>query len=491
MSIRRQTLWSLVPTVLTTVVSLVSVRIMYNGLGAEMYALLLYVYMMTGTFGFMDLGIGNALARYMGISLSNGDAQAVREYWRVGMQVGVLFTALFSLIFILAGTCIGPLWFNVSPENQAMLQWCFAAGGISLFLSYTTSLWERVCQVHLDFPFISKMKVVFFLLQILPSMFLAWRFGIPVYLLIWGVAVQGLNFIVFAVYVRKKYNLRTLSQEAYLRSRFGDMKVYMMKSFATLLVNNVFTGLDRVVLGRLAPPEAFGHYGIAFNAGNRAQALSVSFMGPVFCNMNLLLKDTHQVKPADVYDYTCTMMLNWLLLGITATLFFSKPILTVWLGTELAANVLPVFVPVVLACGINAFSNLSNAALGAIDRLGFGIKIITVAGVSAALLCGAGFWFHGITGAAYGYLISRISYVYMDWVTAKRFLHAKGVYTFPVLIRILVYMLVGSCSYWLMGQMSGDVQAVFAFLTLALAGIGLAVSEMKRPSLDLGQMGQS
>jgi O-antigen/teichoic acid export membrane protein len=481
MNIRRQTLWNLGPMIVKTGVSILSVRIFYHGLGAEMYALLLYVYAMTGTFGFMDLGIGNALARYMGMALGEKNQSDLQEFWSVGIRVGLFFTAAFALVFMAGGVLLGPVWFNIHPDNRTMLQWCFALGGINLFLSYASSLWDRACQVHLNFAFINKVGLLFFLLQIVPSMYLASRFGLPSYLLLWGSVVLTIKFAVFIVYVERQYGHRLVPHCAFSWSHFRKMRIYMLKSFSSLLAGNMFSALDRIVLGRLADPSSFAHYGIAFNGGSKIQALSTSFMGPVFCNTNLLIKGKDQsVTPSQVYDYTCRMMLDWLFLAMTATLFFSHPILVVWLGSDLADNVNPLFLPVFLACCLNAFANLSRAILSSIDRVGFMTICTVVTGLSAAALCFTGYSLWGVKGAAYGYLASRIVVVCMDYITTRRWLHSSGIYTTKTALRGLAYLVAGFAAKGLTSCVSPQYQtwAILCMIMLA-AGLLLFV-EIKR-----------
>jgi O-antigen/teichoic acid export membrane protein len=464
--------------------SLISFRVMYNGMGAEMYALLLYVLTMTGTFGFMDLGIGTALARYMGMALGHQDHQAVQEYWAVGMRLGILFTAFFSLIFILAGTLVGPLWFNVSPENKTMLRWCFAMGGVSLFLSYVTEQWNRVCQVFLDFAFVNKIKLWFFLLQIFPAMFLAWRFGNPVYVLFWTAIVYVIKFVIMIIHVAKKYDLYLMPKAPFLWVRFHEIKAYMLKSFSVLLISNFFVGLDRIVLGRLASPAAFTHYGIAFATGQRAEGFSTSIVGPVFSNMNLLLKSKDEAAtPAHVYDYTCQMVLNWFLLAAVVVAFFSKPLLVVWLGADLASHVQPVFIPVVLGCCINAFANLSRVALTSIDRQGMLMKSTVLSGVAMAICCYSGYKMYGIVGAGYGFLASKLPYIIMDYITVK-LLGARGIYNIKTVLTAGAFLLAGGTGALLISRLSQGHQLGLVLMGGALCSALLAFVESRRAAFS-------
>src|SRR3954464_13200043 len=135
MSLKRQTLWSMAPLLVVTVVNFVSVPLFYRFLGAELYALWLYVLTFTGAFGFMDLGLGVAVGRYVGIALGKQDRKAVREYWGTGNAIAIPLLLCMGGLFAVVGAIYGPKWFNISAPLANLLRWSFVAGGINLFLS--------------------------------------------------------------------------------------------------------------------------------------------------------------------------------------------------------------------------------------------------------------------------------------------------------------------------------------------------------------------
>ena len=67
MSVKRQTLWSMAPLLVVTIVNLVSVPLFYRYLGADLYALVFYVSTFSVSFGFADLGLGVSVVRSVGL----------------------------------------------------------------------------------------------------------------------------------------------------------------------------------------------------------------------------------------------------------------------------------------------------------------------------------------------------------------------------------------------------------------------------------------
>src|SRR6267143_6507312 len=99
MSLKKQTLWSVAPLIVVTAVNIVSVPLFYRYLGAELYALWFYVLTFTGAFGFMDLGLGVAVGRYIGVALGKNDVAAVREYWGTGNAIAVPLLGVMGILF--------------------------------------------------------------------------------------------------------------------------------------------------------------------------------------------------------------------------------------------------------------------------------------------------------------------------------------------------------------------------------------------------------
>jgi O-antigen/teichoic acid export membrane protein len=122
------------PLIVVSAVNIVSVPLFYRFLGAELYALWFYVLTFTGAFGFMDLGLGVAVGRYVGVALGKNDLQAVREYWGTGNAIAVPLLAAMGTLFAIVGVIFGPRWFNVAPSLTNLLRWSFAAGGVGLFV---------------------------------------------------------------------------------------------------------------------------------------------------------------------------------------------------------------------------------------------------------------------------------------------------------------------------------------------------------------------
>lgn len=431
MSIKRQSAWGMLPLLVLSVVNIFSMPLFLRWLGSDMYALWFYVLTFTGMFGFADMGLAVAVGRYISVALGRNDHAAVRGYWGTGNLIMLPFLALVSLVFIGLGVWLGPKWFNIQPADVSLLRACFAAGGLGLFLSYYGTYWLCLSQAHLDFKFISLLRVVMGLLQVVPAIALAYFTKSPLLLVLWGALVAVLQLGIFMWHARRKYQLGFELQSASL-ARAREMASYTGKSFIGLMIGSTFVSIDRVILGRLALPVDFNSYTISANLAGRLQGFSVAVMGPVLFGAARVVDSGHAAA-AKIYNDTFAFVFEWYLLAALWVGLWHPVLLKFWLGHtmgtqlggETAALVGPLLVPLVAACCLSALANISGAQLASLNRQEAAIGFSMASGLLAIAGVWLGWHGFGAVGAAYGYLFSRLALVAQDLFTI-RLLRAGG-----------------------------------------------------------------
>jgi len=426
------------PLLVITAVNVFSLPLFVRYLGAEKYALWAYVSMFTGMFGFADLGLGGAVGRYIGVAIGRGDHAAVREYWGTGNVIAIPLLALMAVVFAGIGVVFGPTWFNVAPANTGLLRACFVSGGLSLFVSFYAQCWNLLSQAHLQFRFTSVLRTASSVLQIIPAIAIANLTHNPFLINLWSVLIGLLQLSVFVWHSRRHYRLGLELRWA-SRARAREMAAYTGKTFATLLVGSFFGSVDRLVLGKLAPPDGldFTRYNIASNAGQRIQGLSVAIMGPVFHNTSRAVGARGITSAAEVYNQTFDFTFGWYVLVAIWASLWHPVLLRLWLGRELGQAVEPVFAPLIIASCLTAIGSISVGQIGPLNRVGIGLIFNLVTGV----LTGAGVYFGwrlgGVIGVAYGFLFSRAALVAQDlfvirlikgggWLAGRTWLHLSA-----------------------------------------------------------------
>jgi len=411
MSLKKQTLWNMLPLFVVTLVNIVSVPLFYRFLGSEKYALWMYVLTFTGIFGFMDLGLGVAVGRYIGVALGRGDKDAIREYWGTANAIAIPLLAGMAAGFVALGVWLSPIWFNVAPENRDLLRWSFAAGGLNLFLSYYGQFWNILSQVHLDYKFIGVARTSLTLLQLAVALGIARWTRNPMVLILSATAVAGLQLAVYVIHARKRYGLGlNLACRSLARAR--EMSLHTGKTMLSLISGALFGSIDRLVVGKLAPATSFAHYTIAANVSARIQGLSGAIVGPVFCNTSISLDRKSAV--AGIYDECFSFVFGWYLhVALWAAVWYSL-ILRLWLGTEVGAAVGTVFPILLVGACLNAIASISASQMGPLDRMGILTAFQIATGLLTACAIYIGWNMAGMLGVACGYLFGRLGDVAQD-----------------------------------------------------------------------------
>ncbi len=416
-SLRAQTIWSMLPILITSVVSIVSVPIYFRVLGDEMYAMWFYVGTMTGAFGFMDLGMGVAVGRYMGVALGAGDQVAAREYWSTGNAIVFPLVAFFALVFAFGGAMWAPVWFKVAESQTATLQWAMVAGGFGLFFSYYGQMWFVLAATYLDFRFVSVLRSTLSLVSTLGSVAVALVTRNAAWLVAFATLVSAAQFYVLMRRGNRLYELPVRFKD-FKTSRLVEMLPYTLKTFGQLLAGSLLGSLDRVLLGRLAPAADFAAYNVSLNVGSRVQSLSQAAMGPIFCNATRGVGGDAARAPKAIYRDSFDFLFPWYGAFLMWLIVWETPLLKLWLGAN-AAMVELSFSWIVAGCCIAALGNLSSAQLGPIDRVGTGLLFsIAVSMLSGALVVG-GWWFGGLGGAAAGFFAARLVLVLQDGLVRR------------------------------------------------------------------------
>jgi len=401
------------PLLVISVVNLVSVRLFYRYLGPEMYALWFYVNTLSGSFGFMDLGLGTAVGRYIGVALGAQDKTAVRQYWGTANLMAIPVLLIMAAVFIGIGVTFGPMWFQVNPEKVRLLQWAFVGGGCSLFLSYYTMFWLTLSQAHFDFKFVGLLRSVVNVVQVLASIWLAYLTGNPVVLIFGGILFGLFQLGLFVWHAGKYYQLGLNLRDASI-ARAKEMFSLSGKVFTMTLIDAFGSNTDRLLLGKIAPPVSFAHYNICYNVGARIWGLSYSIIGPVFHQTSRAFGKGSWDSAAAIYNETFDFTFGWYALLAVWTVCWHPVFLRLWLGHDLALQVAPAFTPLVVAFCFSGISAIAVGQLVPLNRAGAQIGFAVVNSICLGLFAVTGWFWGGLGGVAWGVLASRIVVVAQD-----------------------------------------------------------------------------
>lgn len=403
----------MMPILVTSVVSIISVPLYFRVLGNEMYAMWFYVGTLTGAFGFMDLGVGVAVGRFIGVAMGRNDREAVAEYWATGNAIVLPFVLFFAVVFVVVGGIWGPAWFKVFGSDAMALRWAILWGGVGLFFSYYGQMWNILAQAHLDFKYLSILRTWTGVASTLGTVAVALISKNVAVIMAYSTALGLLQFLLLYFRGNNHYKL-PLKISDFRKGRLIEMLPYTLKTFGQLLSGSALGALDRIFLGRLAPAGDFAAFSVSQNIGGRVAGLSVAIMGPIFNNTARGVGGDKSKMPADVYRESFRFMFPWYSLLIIGVFFWSDSVTQLWLGSKYGTAVGVAFPWVVTGLSLNAISNISGAQLGGLNRVGTGLVLQTLAALFSAVGVIVGWQLAGLAGASIGFMASRIVWVVQD-----------------------------------------------------------------------------
>ena len=470
MKLEQATAWSLLPILLLAILSVVTVPIYYHSFGPEMYALWFAVQTMTGSFGFMDLGMGVATGRFVGVAIGRGDLVAAREYWASGNVVNLVFLAAMALAFGLLGSFVGAQWFQSVHFDQPVFLACVWASAAGLFVNYYSQGWQILLQAHLEFRWLSINRSFFSLLTGIGMAGCAWLFHNPFPSILFGVGI-GIFQLASLMWRAHHRHLMGPSLKHARWVRLREMFAYTGKTFLALISGSVLSSLDRWVLGRVAGATPFVSYNVASNLASRAQGLSVAVMGPIFHESNRGVGGEDVPRLAEIYRRSFNLLAPIYILSTLWITFWQVPWLDLWLGPKLATEVSHVLPFLIWAATVSAISNISGAQLGPLNLVGTGTIIQSISWACSGLLVWVGWQLHGMEGSAAGLLAGRFVLFFQDALVRQRIHVRSG--RMPFFKMILVSAFFCWLTHWggLLWAPTRNWQLLMSLI--CIAGLGL------------------
>jgi len=326
--------------------------------------------------------------------------------------LALLLVSAMAVIFIAVGVVLGPKWFQVSPDHVNLLRWAFVAGGFSLWLGYYGNFWLVLSQAHLDFKFVGLWRSILNVAQVATTLCLARLTHNPV-LIIWAGALFGLvQLFIFVRHALSRYRLGLNLRHA-TRARAKELFSISNKVFGTVLVGTFGNSIDRLILGKLAPPAAFAHYNIANNFGSRIATLGLSTMGPVSSQTSRAVGKGDREHTVAIFNESFDWAFGFYALAAIWTIFWHPIFLRLWLHS-VASAVAPAFTPLVVAFCITGIGMISTAQLVPLNRAGVEFVFAIVRTICLGLFAAAGWYWGGLAGVAWGVLASRIVTIAQD-----------------------------------------------------------------------------
>jgi O-antigen/teichoic acid export membrane protein len=401
MTLGRNILWNFAAFVWLSLLVVLVTPYMVGKLGLEAFGLWAVITAFSSYLTAMDLGLGNALIRFMAAENERGDQAAVEAYFRSGLTLQMLIGALASIALFFASGLIVHRWIQAPEWIRSEAVVSFRLSSITILLGFLVGVFSAVPAALHRFDLLAVRTVVFLSVQYVMILIVLHAGGgllevIAVYVL--GTAIT-LTYL--AVLSRRMLpDIRLLpgwnSRAVKDLLSFGRMK------FPAQVSNTLLQQWDRVALGIRVPVAMVSFYAIPQRISLRLGQIAENIAGPFYPAVASHIVADRTESLQNQYRQGVRLVALAVCGSIAVLGGLTGPLLSVWMGNDFAVHGTWPFRLLLFAYGASAMFTLPSVAADAAGRPGIPAAFL----VAGSLLHAVVVWLviprFGLSGAAGG-----------------------------------------------------------------------------------------
>lgn len=397
----------------SAVMGLAFVPLYIQFLGMEAYALIGIFAVMQAWLTMLDMGMTPTLNREMARFTAGAHSpQSINDLLRSLEIIAFCIAAIICVLVWITSGYLASDWLNAEKLPVSLVAQAISIMGVVIALRFVESIYrgslfglQRQVWYNIVNAAIATLRhggAVIVLALISPSIqaFFLWQISIS--MLSVGILAMGVHRALPSPPLVPKFAFEAI---AGVWKFAGGM---MAVTFLAILL----TQLDKVLLSRLLPLEAFGYYTLAATVAGVLYVVTGPITTAFYPRMVSLSTQDDQVALASLYHQGSQLVT--VLIGPVVMLlsFFSENILFVWSGNiSLAEKTAPILSIFVIGVFLNSLMHMPAQLQLAKGWVSLGVKTNLVAVV---VLVPAIFWVvprYGVIGAAWIWVILNAGYI--------------------------------------------------------------------------------
>ena len=402
----RNVLFSVATQAWIIVLSLVTIRIVVHGLGADAYGVFVIASLLLGYVAFLDLGLTPAVVRSIALHRAAGQAEGLERIIRTAfgtlLILGLVGGVVLALLTPFAVTTL--LHIPAPLQGDARFVFYLAAlafvfnMGLVVFAAIPQGL-QRLDLLSIRNAVLTTSTAIGQIAVIELGGGLRWLAIVSFASNVGSLAVLG----ILAPRLLPGMNLRPRISFDALR----ELASFGAKRFVSQTAVQAIFQLDRIIVGAFLPIRAVTFYSVPLSITQRFLVFHGSITNTYFPAASELhgLRDTTRMRRL----YLTTLKLNAVLMILLVALVgaLATPILDAWLGSAFAQGSSRILVVLALAYGLVALGGLSGQLTDASGHPGWTAGFVVVSAVVNIALSIALVPRVGAIGAAYSLLLAN------------------------------------------------------------------------------------
>jgi O-antigen/teichoic acid export membrane protein len=406
----RSSLLNLMGLVVPYLIAFLAIPFIIRWLGIERFGILSLVWVIFGYFGLFDLGLGKSTTKYIAEALGKEEHEKIPQYLWTAVFLQLAIGLVSFLLLFLCAPLLAEHVMRIPPQYITETKTTLRLVAVSLPIMFVTSSFRGVLEASQRFDFVNAVKIpVSILFYALPLIGALIGLNLPgiVILLVLSRLAGLLAWLIICLRVHPILRSRPSFHKGALHPLFS-FSVWLIISG---IVYTVTSSVDKFLIGSLVSLKAVSYYSGPYEAIMRLGVIPGSLSMVLFPAFSFLSAGNNQAKTEKLFARS----VNYLLLSTApiflVLIFFARPLLRLWLGSEFAEN--STIVVQVLAVGFmaNALATVAFNYLQGIGRVDLTTKyqIVELFVFFSLLWLFIKLW--GIKGAALASMLRFIFYM--------------------------------------------------------------------------------
>ncbi|MBN3758315.1 flippase [Paraburkholderia sp. Tr-20389] len=360
-SLKRNALFNFVGSALPMIVSLVTVPLYLEHIGAARYGVLAIVWMLQGYFGYFDLGLSAATANRIA-QLSDATPEERESVLWTALVLNAGFGVIGGLLlFALARVLLAQ--FHIDPSINAEVLAALPWMACSVPLATVAGVFSGALSGREQFGPLNTVQFTGMLIfQIVPLVTAIVKGPNLQYLIPAAILGSAASLMLMIAMVSAVFPLRFAGRPR--RRLVKPLFSYGAWITVTNLASPLLETADRLLIGSMLGPQAVAWYQVPFNLAVRVRILPGVIARTLFPRLSALESANATELAASAVRGLAAVMTPMIVFGI----FLMQPFLILWTGHEFASKAVSVGAIILAGVWINSLAYIPCSHLQAIGR---------------------------------------------------------------------------------------------------------------------------
>lgn len=378
-----------------------------NSLGKEAYALLSMSFIVIGYLGFLDLGLGNALTKFISEYYAKRDSEKINSIIFTSFLIFLIMGFLGSILLLLVSNFLVENVFKVTLEFKRTALYVLYITSIGFSVALLKNYANAIPTGFQRITLVSICEAIFNSLKLLITVGLIFL-GYGILEIVFGsVIVTLLQVITVIIFTKKHYSTISI-RLAFKKNIAIELLRYGLPLSIATIAGNLIIHLDKFMITVFLPFARLAYYTVSYDISSKLWYIPNNITRvffPVFSKY-FALKDTDNLKKYYFGSFRYVVMastfLSFLLVG------FAFEIFKYWINPDYALNSSYTLQILSLGLLMSCYACVPFSLVTACGFTNVVAKVHVLIAIINLVLCIILIPLVGIKGAALAWLIEHI-----------------------------------------------------------------------------------